>query len=100
MKASNKKYCAKYRDEMITALFFQYVRNLPKSTLIEFDRIYTEETGDTLDTNFSCGHCILYLVGKVGKVYFTDYPDELTTEQKENFIPLKNRMISDGSNKG
>lgn len=85
MKSSNKKYVEKYRTEMITATFHQYVRNLPISVLREFERIAEEESGKTVKTNFGCSHCVLKLVKQVGKIYFKDYPDEIPEE-------LKNRL--------
>ena len=85
MKKQNIKYLKEYEQDMITALFHSYTRQLPQSTLIEMDRIYTEETGKSLRTNFSCSSCILKLMKSVGKLYFKDNIDNLPDDLKDKF---------------
>ena len=85
MKKQNIKYLKDYETDMITALFHSYTRQLPQSTLIEMDRIYTEETGKTLKTNFSCSGCILKLMRSVGKLYFKENIDSLPDDLKDKF---------------
>ena len=85
MKNKNIKYLKDYETDMITALFHSYTRQLPQSTLIEMDRIYTEETGKTLRTNFSCSGCILKLMKEVGKLYFKENIDSLPDDLKDKF---------------
>lgn len=85
MKNNNTKYLKTYETDMITALFHSYTRQLPQSTLIEIDRIYTEETGKTLKTNFSCSGCILKLIKEVGKLYFKENIDRLPDDLKDEF---------------
>ena len=85
MKKQNIKYLKEYEQDMITALFHSYTRQLPQSTLIEMDRIYTEETGKSLRTNFSCSGCILKLMKSVGKLYFKDNIDNLPDDLKDKF---------------
>ena len=85
MKNKNIKYLKDYETDMITALFHSYTRQLPQSTLIEMDRIYTEETGKSLRTNFSCSGCILKLMKAVGKLYFKENIDRLPDDLKDEF---------------
>ena len=85
MKKQNIKYLKDYEQDMITALFHSYTRQLPQSTLIEMDRIYTEETGKTLKTNFSCSGCILKLMRSIGKLYFKENIDRLPDDLKDKF---------------
>ena len=87
MKKQNIKYLKDYETDMITSLFHSYTRQLPQSTLIEMDRIYSEETGKTLKTNFSCSGCILKLMRSIGKLYFKENIDRLPDDLKDK---LKN----------
>ena len=83
MKKQNIKYLKDYETDMITSLFHSYTRQLPQSTLIEMDRIYTEETGKSLKTNFSCSGCILKLMRSIGKLYFKENIDRLPDDLKD-----------------
>ena len=85
MKKQNIKYLKEYEQDMITSLFHSYTRQIPQSTLIEMDRIYTEETGKSLRINFSCSSCILKLMKSVGKLYFKDNIDNLPDDLKDKF---------------
>ena len=85
MKKQNIKYLKNYEQDMITALFHSYTRQIPTATLMEIDRIYTEETGKTLRTNFSFFCCILKLMKSVGKLYFKDNIDNLPDDLKDKF---------------
>ena len=85
MKKSNSKFLKDYEADMITALFHSYTRQIPSSTLMEIDRIYTEETGKTLKTNFSCSNCILKLMKQIAIVYFKDNLDNLEEDLREKF---------------
>lgn len=86
MRTNNTKYLKVYEADMITALFYDYTRQLPQSTLIEIDRIYTEETGKILRTNYSCTSCILKLLKNIAKIYFGENTDKLPDDLKEKFI--------------
>lgn len=86
MKTKNTKYLMTYEADMITALFYDYTRQLPQSTLIEIDRIYTEETGKILRTNYSCTTCILKLLKNIAKIYFSENTEKLPDDLKEKFI--------------
>lgn len=89
MKTKNKTYIEKYKSDLITAYFHKYVKNLPTSVLREMERIVEEETGKTMNTNFGCSACVLKLVKEMGRVYFTDYQDEIPEDLKDRFIPIK-----------
>ena len=85
MKKSNVKYLKNFEADMITSLFHRYCRQIPTVTLMEIDRIYTEETGKTLSTNFTCSNCIMKLMKAIGKVYFKENIDNLPDDLKEKF---------------
>ena len=85
MKKQNIKYLKNYEADMITALFHSYCRQIPTATLMEIDRIYTEETGKSLKTNFSCSGCILRLMRQMAIVYFKDNIDCLPDDLKDKF---------------
>lgn len=85
MKTKNTKYLKDYEQDMITALFHSYTRQIPTSILMEIDRIYTEESGKSLRTNFSCSGCILKLMKAVGKLYFKENIDRLPDDLKDKF---------------
>ena len=85
MKKQNIKYLKDYEQDMITALFHSYTRQIPTSILMHIDRIYTEETGKTLKTNYSCSGCILKLMRSIGKIYFKENIDSLPDDLKDKF---------------
>ena len=85
MKKQNIKYLKDYETDMITALFHSYIRQIPTATLMEIDRIYTEETGKILKTNFSCSGCILKLMRSIGELYFKENIDCLPDDLKDKF---------------
>lgn len=86
MKKQNIKYLKDYEADLITALFYDYTRQLPQSTLIEIDRIYTEETGKSLNTNYSCTTCCLRLLKQTAKLYFKENTDKLPDNLRDKFI--------------
>ena len=83
MKKQNIKYLKDYETDMITSLFHSYTRQIPTATLMEIDRIYSEETGKTLKTNFSFLFCILKLMRSIGKLYFKENIDRLPDDLKD-----------------
>ena len=85
MKKQNIKYLKDYEQDMITAVFHSYTRQIPTATLMEIDRIYTEETGKTLKTNYSCTGCILKLLKNTAKIYFKENIDRLPDDLKDKF---------------
>ena len=90
MKKTNIKYLKDFKDDMITALFYSYTRQIPSSSLREIDRIYTEETGKNLKTNFACSSCVLRWLRQTAIIYFKDFldelPEELQAKYKEKYI--------------
>lgn len=86
MKNNNTKYLKNYEADLITALFYDYSRQLPQSTLMEIDRIYTEEAGKSLNTNYSCTACVLRLLKQTAKLYFNENTDKLPDNLKDKFI--------------
>ena len=76
MKAKNKKYLDSYKKYLYTAWKHNYSYNFSRAILQEFEKIYTEETGITLQVNYSCSSCVLSLLSKVGKLYFTKNPNK------------------------
>ena len=85
MKKQNIKYLKEYEQDMITSLFHSYTRQIPTATLMEIDRIYTEETGKSLKTNYSCTGCILKLLKNTAKIYFKENIDRLPDDLKDKF---------------
>ena len=83
MKKQNIKYLKDYEQDMITAVFHSYTRQIPTATLMEIDRIYTEETGKSLKTNYSCTGCILKLLKNTAKIYFKESIDRLPDDLKD-----------------
>lgn len=89
MKKSNAKYLKGFEHEMITSLFADYSRPVTHKVLIDLDSIYTEETGRSLHTNYSCSNCILRLLRELAKVYFNEYPGRLPERNKAKFERYK-----------
>ena len=85
MKKGNIKYLKDYEQDMITSVFHSYTRQIPTATLMEIDRIYTEETGKSLRTTYSCSGCILKLMRSIGKLYFKENIDRLPDDLKDKF---------------
>lgn len=85
MKNKNTKYLKDFEPDFITAIFHSYTRQIPTSTLMEIDRIYTEESGKSLRTNFSCSGCILKLIKQMGILYFKENIDNLPDDLKDKF---------------
>lgn len=85
MKTKNTKYLKDFEPDFITAIFHSYSRQIPTSTLMEIDRIYTEESGKSLRTNFSCSGCILKLIKQMGILYFKENIDRLPDDLKDKF---------------
>lgn len=85
MKDNNLEFLKTYEPEMITSFWYGYSRNLPVSILKEMDRIYEEETGKELNTNYSCGNCILRLLSGCSRLYFKELPDRVP----ENLVGRK-----------
>lgn len=85
MKKNNMKTLKQFEKDFITAIFYDYTKQIPTSLLMEIDKIYTEETKKNLKTNFACSNCILKLMRLTGILYFRENPDSLPEELKEKF---------------
>ena len=83
MKEENLKFLETVEPELITALWYDYSRNLPTSTLKELDRIYTEETKNTHPVNYGCGKCILGLLKRCSRLYFKELPERIPEDLKD-----------------
>ena len=86
MKKSNSKYLKDYEADLITALYHNYTRLLPTSVLREMERIYEEEKGTTLITNYGCSACILKLVKQCARMYFKDDPERIPEDLRDRQI--------------
>lgn len=91
MKKNNMKFLKGFTQDFITALFFDYTRQIPTSSLMEIDRIYTEETKKNLKTNFSCSNCVLKLMRLTGIMYFKENSDEIPEDLKDKFDEKYNK---------
>lgn len=85
MNKNNIKFLSEFEADFITALFYDYTRMIPQSKLMEIDRIYAEESGQNLNTNYNCSNCILKLLKQTGKMYFKQNPDKIPEDLKERF---------------
>lgn len=79
----NIKYLEKYEADLITGLFYDYTRQLPTSVLMDMDKIYTEESGKSLNTNFGCSACILKLIKQCARMYFKECPDRVPEDLRD-----------------
>lgn len=71
MKASNKNKLKPYENNLYTALYQDYSRNLPTSALNTIEQVVFDEIpGWNKRTNMSCSHCVLRLLKAAGKLYF------------------------------
>lgn len=71
MKAYNKNKLKPFENNLSTALYQDYSRNLPTSVLNMMEQIaYDEIPNWNIRTNMSCSHCVLRLLKAVAKLYF------------------------------
>ena len=71
MKATNKNKLKPYENNLRTALYQDYSRNLPTSALNTIEQVVFDEIpGWNKRTNMSCSHCVLRLLKAAGKLYF------------------------------
>lgn len=83
MKKNNTLFLQKYEADLITALFYDYTRQLPMAVLQEMNRIYEEETEKNLMTNFGCSNCIVHLVKQCAKIYFIAHMDRIPEKLRD-----------------
>ena len=71
MKATNKNKLKPYENNLRTALYQDYSRNLPTSALNTIEQVVFDEIPSwNKRTNMSCSHCVLRLLKAAGKLYF------------------------------
>lgn len=71
MKAYNKNKLKPYEQNLSTALYQDYSRNLPTAALSIIEQVaFDEIPGWNKRTNLSCSHCVLRLLKAVAKLYF------------------------------
>ena len=71
MKAANKNKLKPYENNLHTALYQDYSRNLPTSALNTIEQVVFDEIPNwNKRTNMSCSHCVLRLLKAAGKLYF------------------------------
>lgn len=71
MKAYNKNKLKPFENNLRTALYQDYSRNLPTSALNTIEQVVFDEIpGWNQRTNMSCSHCVLRLLKAVAKLYF------------------------------
>ena len=72
MKPNNKRLLSKYEQNLKTALYSDYSRNMPRASLVEIEKVVFDETGKSLNTNYNCSHCIMKLLKEAAKLYFNE----------------------------
>lgn len=70
MKASNKKILSKYEQNLRTAYYSDYSRNMPRIAIEEIEKVVYDELGTSQTLNYNCSYCILKLLKQAGKIYF------------------------------
>lgn len=61
-----------YEDRLNTAYNLNYVRGLTYKASDAILGVWREVKGKDENVNFSCSHCVLSFMKKVGKMYFED----------------------------
>ena len=83
MKAVNKNKLKPYENNLRTALYQDYSRNLPTSALNTIEQVVFDEIpGWNKRTNMSCSHCVLRLLKAAGKLYFQTSENKLQSGDK------------------
>ena len=72
MKPNNKRILSKYEQNLKTAFYSDYSRNMPRASLEEIEKVVFDETGKSLNTNYNCSHCIMKLLKEAAKLYFNE----------------------------
>lgn len=89
---------SQFEDRFRTAVYSDYARNLSTRKLDEIRNIWDEAFPDQpLNTNWSCSHCVLDFLRRVGKIYFLEKNNkasvvsELTPIEKARAAKAKKR---------
>lgn len=59
-----------HEAQLFRATYQEYYRSTNTKLLEEFKAIYDSVADKPADTNWSCGHCVLGFLKKVGQIYF------------------------------
>ena len=70
MTKQDRNFLKEYELNFKTAVNSDYSRNMPTAAIQKLEQIYFNETGITLKTNYTCGHCVLKTLKTIGKWYF------------------------------
>ena len=71
MKVQNRNKLRPFENNLRTAYYQDYSRNLPTSALNIIEQVVFDEIpGWNKRTNISCIHCVLRLLKAAGKLYF------------------------------
>ena len=82
MKVQNRNKLRPYEQNLYTALYQDYSRNLPTAALNMMEQVMFDEAGWTQKTNLSCSHCVLRLLKAVAKLYFQTPENKLQEGDK------------------
>ena len=72
MKANNRKILSKYEQNLRTALYSDYSRNMPRASIQEIEKVVFDETNKAQAINYNCSHCIMKLLKEAAKLYFNE----------------------------
>ena len=72
MKPNSKRILSKYEQNLKTALYSDYSRNMPRAALQEIEKVVYDETGKAMNTNYNCSYCIMKLLKEAAKLYFKE----------------------------
>ena len=71
MKVQNRNKLRPFENNLRTAYYQDYSRNLPTSALNTIEQVVFDEIPNwNKRTNMSCSHCVLRLLKAAGKLYF------------------------------
>ena len=71
MKVQNRNKLRPFENNLRTAYYNNYSRNLPTSALNTIEQVVFDEIPNwNKRTNMSCSHCVLRLLKAAGKLYF------------------------------
>ena len=83
MKAVNRNKLRPFENNLRTALYQDYSRNLPTAALNTIEQVVFDEIPNwNKRTNMSCSHCVLRLLKAAGKLYFQTSENKLQNGDK------------------
>lgn len=63
---------SQWEDRLYSAYNSKFYRNISSKSLDTIKGVYEEASGEPVNANWSCNHCILAFLAEVGKKYFED----------------------------